>query len=790
MKNKNNIKRTGLLLIVQLLLVFAAQAQQASWPKTFLADNGTAVKLYQPQPEAYTTGNLQSNAAVSYTEQGKEPVFGVIWFNAGTAENGDNIQLQSARITNIRFPASVNEATSTKVRQLLETQLASAGISLSKASVSSALQLNRQATALSTQLNNNPPAILYASRPTMLVSFDGQPRFEHNNNWNVDVAVNTPYTVIRKDNSFYLYGSSNWYKATSALGDYQPTGSLPSGFDAIAADIRKSNAAKTDDDNSTGDGNNENSNLPDNVIPAIVTATEPTELIQSNGEANFTRIDGTSLLYIQNSGNDIFMDVNTQQYYVLLSGRWFRTSNLRGNWQYIAANSLPADFAKIPSGSAKDNVLASVAGTPASSNAVMDAQVPQTAKVDRKSTTTTVTWDGTPEFEQVNNTNLLYSTNSSAIVLKERSTNTYFTVDNGVWFRASNPNGPWVVSDERPADVALIPPSNAAYNYKYVDIYDVSPDYVYMGYTPGYLNTFVYGPTIVYGTGYYYRPWFQRHYFPRPWTWGFSMNYNPWYGWSFGYGYNAGWFNFGFANYYPHYYYGMYRGGCGWWGPVAYRPAYYGPRFRTYGFYGGRYMPPRSVVVYNRSFTNNIYRNRTGITINNYYGGRNLPYNRGNFYAENGGRINGHNNNFEGNRLDNGDRRIPGGNRNIAPNAGNGNALNPTGGYRPPMRDNGTIAAPGGDRSLQLGQPQRNPATNATDRPAFPDRQPFRQQDNIRRDQQRQLQLQRQQQDRQRQQFQSRPQRSFERPQRVERAAPAPAGGGGGNRLPAPSRRR
>ena len=84
------------------------------------------------------------------------------------------------------------------------------------------------------------------------------------------------------------------------------------------------------------------------------------------------------------------MDVNSQQYYVLLSGRWYRSSSLKGQWQFIPADKLPADFAKIPAGSPKDNVLASVAGTDEANEAVMDAAIPQTAKVDRKTATANV----------------------------------------------------------------------------------------------------------------------------------------------------------------------------------------------------------------------------------------------------------------------------------------------------------------------------------------------------------------------------------------------------------------
>ena len=126
-------------------------------------------------------------------------------------------------------------------------------------------------------------------------------------------------------------------------------------------------------------------------------------------------------------------------------------------------------------------------------------------------------------------------------------------------FSLTMPNGPWQVSTTRPDDVDRIPPSYPVYNSKYVYVYDATPDYVYTGYTPGYLNAYVYGPTLVYGTGYYYRPWWRHHYYARPYTWGFSMNYTPWYGWGFGYGFGYDWFDIGF---------GLVHGGAAvtvWW---------------------------------------------------------------------------------------------------------------------------------------------------------------------------------------------------------------------------------
>src|ERR1019366_6616244 len=73
---------------------------------------------------------------------------------------------------------------------------------------------------------------------------------------------------------------------------------------------------------------------------------------------------------------------------------------------------------------------------------------------------------------------------------------------------ADSPTGPWLLADSIPTDdVDQIPPSAPVYNVKYVQIYDSTPDEVYVGYTPGYLGCYPWGGTVVWGTGWSYRPW-------------------------------------------------------------------------------------------------------------------------------------------------------------------------------------------------------------------------------------------------------------------------------------------
>jgi hypothetical protein len=626
---------------------------QETWPKTATTSEGTIVKLYQWQPESFESNTLKAHAPISVLESGKtEPVFGVAWLKATTETAGSQVNIKSIYITNIKLPGESDDDKLDDIANTMEDKTPSWDISFPLNDLQTSLDLNKQQTNLASQINNNPPKVIYTNVPSILVSIDGNPKLQANKDWGVDAVVNTPFVLIKNhDSKYYLYGGKHWYTAPGADGPYKIITEIPSNLAKIETQIKEA-----DKKNNTDEGKE----TDDNTIYNIVVTTEPAELIQSKGEANFAAVEGTNLLYVSNSENDIFMDINSQQYYVLLSGRWYASKTLSGNWKYVEADKLPAEFAKIPKGSPKDNVLASVAGTEQANDAVADAQVPQTAKVERNKAKADINYDGDPQFENIDGTDMSYATNTPGSVIRWRDR--YYTVDDGVWFESYNAVGPWSVAVTRPSAVALIPPRYPVYYMKYVDIYDVTPDYVYMGYTPGYLNAYVYGPTVVYGTGYYYRPWYGRYYYPRPYTWGFGIRYNPWFGWGLGVGFGYDWFNvsIGFGSY-PYGYYGC----GGWWGPRVYRPAYYGPSYYYRGGYYGRnsyysYRSHANVTIVNNYYSNrNIYRGRGGVVTRTYNGGYNRPYNGGRFagnsgygrsgYANNNGGRYG-NGNYNGNR--------------------------------------------------------------------------------------------------------------------------------------------
>jgi hypothetical protein len=281
---------------------------------------------------------------------------------------------------------------------------------------------------------------------------------------------------------------------------------------------------------------------------------------------------------------------------VLLSGRWYRGEGLLGEleWTHVPNDELPEAFRDIPEDSVNGAILSQVSGTPQAREALLENSIPQTAAIKRDDATFSVTYDGAPDFAPIEEIAVEYAQNTSAAVF--RYGNRYDACDNGVWYVANSATGPWSVATEVPDAIYKIPASNPHHNVTYVKVYDVTPQVVYVGYTPGYYGSYYYHGTVVYGTGWYYSPWYGPYYYPRYPTWGFHVTYNPWTGWGYGVSWTNGPFRFTF------------RTGGSWWGVGGYRPY---PRPVPYGGY-----------------------RKTNININNINvnDGRNRPETRPNLY--------------------------------------------------------------------------------------------------------------------------------------------------------------
>lgn len=580
-----NIRIRTLFGISLLLLtvVISVQAQQGAWPKTLPVAEGS-ITVYPMQVEEMNGDLVKFRAALAYRQSDdEEPVFGVGWFVSKVEiDRAEGIvHPVNLMVSDTRFPPGTGD-----VKQDLTAAFAQQAqgwnLDFPVDELVTALKVAEQEARSVQDLNNTPPAIIYKDHPALLVSFDGEPVLREIENSDYQAVINTSYPLIYDGSAYHLAAADEvWYRADQATGPYRFEAQPPTDIVAMV--------------DAAGD-KAEEAEIVEKVTaanaPEIVVATRPTELIVTEGPAAFVPLVD-DLLVLSNTAEDVFMHISSQEYYVVLAGRWYHSRSLNGPWTYSASNALPQAFSAIPDESDQADARVYVAGTEEARDAVLDAQIPQTAAIERGKVDLDVNYDGDPVFEPVEGAeDLAYANNSGSTVLQ--ADRQYYLVEDGVWYVSSLPNGPWEVSAYRPEQVASISPRSPVYNVKYVYIYDSTPDIVYVGYTPGYTGSYVYGNTIVYGTGWYYQPWVSPYYYyPRYSTWGFNVSYNPWNGWSFGLSWGWGPFYAGYySGGYWHYGRPWYSARCNWWGPRGYRPrpAPYGRyAYGRSGYNQGRY---------------------------------------------------------------------------------------------------------------------------------------------------------------------------------------------------------
>jgi hypothetical protein len=510
--------------------------EEPKWPRSY-EGGGDKVVVYEPQvdPDWKDFKKLHARSAVVVNEK----TYGVIEYDVDTEVDRDtrDVLFKNRKFTGIRVPGKDSGEI---IRRLLPS---SRSVIIPLDFVLAYIQ-GQESKDAPVKVNLDPPPIFVSEQPAILVIFMGPPDFKPVPGLNLKFAVNTNWDVFQDatTSQYYLLNGQGWITAPDLQkGPWSTATNLPSDFWKLPADKNWEDVR---------------GQLPGRSMPApkVYYAQQPSELILIDGRPVYEAIPTTRLSFISNTDSDVFYDETEAKYYFLTSGRWFRADRLEGPW-LAATLDLPKEFAKIPKDHEKADVLPQVPGTQEAADAVLLAQVPQRATVDRKSVTVSVTYDGAPKFTAIEGTKVQYAVNSPYSVFLVNGT--YYCCHQAVWFQSSATGGPWVVCSSVPSEIYTIPSTHPSYPVTYVKVTSSTPDVVVVETTSGYEGAYIAAGTVMFGMG-------------LAMMWGASYNhyhYGPaYYGYGCGahYSYNHGGYYSGGRAYGPY-------GGAGW--GASYNPA-------------------------------------------------------------------------------------------------------------------------------------------------------------------------------------------------------------------------
>jgi hypothetical protein len=200
------------------------------------------------------------------------------------------------------------------------------------------------------------------------------------------------------------------------------------------------------------------------TAPTVALKNDPPKIIVSYGNAVLATTDGdpvlgdiknTKLRFVVNTNWPIILDKSQSKYYLFTGRQWMTSAQVAGPWSYTG--KLPKEMSKL----AKEKEWAELAKQIPPPASAATAPVPT---VFYSSTPAEmILFKGQPVYEKIQDTNLVYATNTDSDVFVDSTSRKFYYLASGRWFTAPTLDGPWTYSTpELPADFARIPPNSPA----------------------------------------------------------------------------------------------------------------------------------------------------------------------------------------------------------------------------------------------------------------------------------------------------------------------------------------
>jgi hypothetical protein len=496
------------------------------WPRIYDLPSGGTILVYQPQVASWDRqAHLVAFSAVSQrAKAGDKPAIGTIKLEADTSVSTSErlVSLQKMKIVEANFQTLSKE----QIREVA-------------AEVEKAIPDDERVIALDRLLANvdksqvvpkniegiksDPPTIFFSKVPAVIVNLDGEPIWSPIKENDLKFAVNTNWDLFQHGptGTLYLRNNASWLKAADVKGPWAPAGTLPASFSKLPAEDNWKDVK---------------ANLPGkatapSAVPKVFVSLQPSELILLSGAPAYLPVQGTGLQWVSNTESDLFRMGTGGAVYYLVAGRWFSAPDFTGPWTF-ATPSLPGDFKKIPIEHERSRVLASVPGTDQAIEAVLLAQIPQTARVNKKEIKAPdVAFQGDPQFAPIEKTTVQRAVNTDKDVFKVGDL--YYMCHQGVWFVGKTASGVWELAETVPKQIYEIPVSSPAHHVTYVTVEeDDDDDWVVYAAAAGYTGMMVAWGCTMWGSGWYYPPYwgyggYYPYYYPHFPTYGYSAWYNP-----------------------------------------------------------------------------------------------------------------------------------------------------------------------------------------------------------------------------------------------------------------------
>lgn len=186
--------------------------------------------------------------------------------------------------------------------------------------------------------------------------------------------------------------------------------------------------------------------------PPIYLSQTPAVLMIFMGEPKLEAVEGTKLLFAVNTNWDVFFDMTTSQYYLLLEDGWLQSDDvIQGPWTSVT--TLPTDLSSLPEDLNWEEVRKHIPGKPVTNP-------PRIFATSEPSELIVI--DGQPSFSPIPGTSILYVNNTESDLFLHSPDAHYYLLTAGRWFKTPALDGEWKAATlNLPPDFANISPDHS-----------------------------------------------------------------------------------------------------------------------------------------------------------------------------------------------------------------------------------------------------------------------------------------------------------------------------------------
>ena len=217
-----------------------------AWPRV-LERGGYLVKFHPPQVDSWDGRQLRARSAVEIGEEGKEgSTYGVVSYVTRTRVDKEARLVVFDEYQGITAKVPAQPEIESKLLGFLQKELNDVMRVVALDRVETALAATRaeQGSASQVAVRNDPPEIIFAERPTLLIYIDGSPVWKSVEGTTYERLLNTRPLILRSDSgTLYFHLFDGWLEAGTLDGPWKVAKSEPKGIEKAARKAQEAQPA-------------------------------------------------------------------------------------------------------------------------------------------------------------------------------------------------------------------------------------------------------------------------------------------------------------------------------------------------------------------------------------------------------------------------------------------------------------------------------------------------------------------------------------------------------------------